>query len=126
MYRHLMVPLDDSPLSVDTVQQAVKLAKTLGARITFFHAQSDYGASSIGALERVLAPATFNEHLAGEARAIERAPASFTQILRVRFAPFRETRLSFSGAARWRRTGVARWKRALISTGHTRSTAKGT
>lgn len=70
MYRHLMVPLDDSPLSVDTVQQAVRLAKTLGARITFFHAQSDYGASSIGALERVLAPATFNEHLAGEARAI--------------------------------------------------------
>lgn len=70
MYRHLMVPLDDSPLSVDTVQHAVKLAKTLGAKITFFHAQTDYGASSIGALERVLAPATFNEHLAGEARAI--------------------------------------------------------
>jgi nucleotide-binding universal stress UspA family protein/hemerythrin-like domain-containing protein len=70
MYRHLMVPLDDSTLSIDTVQQAVKLAGTLGAKITFFHAQTDYGASSIGALERVLAPATFNAHLAGEARAI--------------------------------------------------------
>ena len=70
MYRHLMVPLDDSPLSVDSVQQAVKLAGTLGAKITFFHAQTDYGASSIGALERVLAPSTFNAHLAGEARAI--------------------------------------------------------
>jgi nucleotide-binding universal stress UspA family protein/hemerythrin-like domain-containing protein len=70
MYRHLMVPLDDSPLSVDSVQHAVKLAGTLGARVTFFHAQTDYGASSIGALERVLSPSTFNAHLAGEARAI--------------------------------------------------------
>ena len=70
MYRHLMVPLDDSPLSVETVNKAVQLAKTLGARVTFFHAQADYGASSIGALERVMSPAVFNEHVAGEARAI--------------------------------------------------------
>ena len=70
MYRHLMVPLDDSQLSVDTVHQAVQLARALGAKVTFFHAQADYGASSIGALERVMAPAAFNEHVAGEARAI--------------------------------------------------------
>jgi len=70
MYRHIMVPLDDSPLSVDTVAQAVQLARALGAKVTFFHAQSDYGASSIGALERVLAPSAFNEHMAGEARSI--------------------------------------------------------
>jgi nucleotide-binding universal stress UspA family protein len=70
MYRHLMVPLDDSPLSAETVRQAVGLAKTLGAKVTFFHANADYGASSIGALERVIAPALFNEHMAGEARAI--------------------------------------------------------
>ncbi len=70
MYRHLMVPLDDSQLSVDTVLQAVQLARSLGAKVTFFHAQADYGASGIGALERVLAPAAFNEHVAGEARAI--------------------------------------------------------
>ena len=38
--------------------------------MTFFHAQADYGASSIGALERVMSPSLFNEHLAGEARAI--------------------------------------------------------
>jgi nucleotide-binding universal stress UspA family protein len=54
MYRHLLVPLDDSPLSAETVNQAVKLARTLGAKVTFFHAQADYGASSIGALERVM------------------------------------------------------------------------
>ena len=70
MYRHLMVPLDDSPLAVETVYQAVKLASVLGAKVTFFHAKTDYGTSSIGALERVLAPAAFNEHVAGEARAI--------------------------------------------------------
>jgi nucleotide-binding universal stress UspA family protein/hemerythrin-like domain-containing protein len=70
MYRHLMVPLDDSALSADTVLQAVALARTLGAKVTFFHAKADYGASSIGALERVISPAAFNDNLAGEARAI--------------------------------------------------------
>ena len=70
MYRHLLVPLDDSPLSIDTVNQAVRFARTLGAKVTFFHAQADYGASSLGALERVMSPAAFNEHMAGEARAI--------------------------------------------------------
>jgi len=70
MYRHLMVPLDDSPLSAETVGRAVELARALGAKVTFFHAQADYGASSVGALERVMSPAAFNEHMAGEARAI--------------------------------------------------------
>lgn len=70
MYRHLMVPLDDSLLCVDTVRKAVEFARDAGARITFFHAQEDYGGSSVGALERVMSPAAFNEHMAGEARAI--------------------------------------------------------
>ena len=70
MYRHLMVPLDDSALSAETAGKAVRLARTLGAKVTFFHAQEDYGATSIGALQRVIAPADFNEGMAGEARAI--------------------------------------------------------
>ena len=70
MYRHLLVPLDDSPLAVDTVHQAVMFAKALGAKVTFFHARSDYGASSIGALERVMSPAAFNDNMTGEAWAI--------------------------------------------------------
>ena len=70
MYRHLMVPLDDSALSADSVNQAVRLAGTLNAKVTFFHAQADYGASSMGALQRVMSPAAFNENMAGEARAI--------------------------------------------------------
>jgi nucleotide-binding universal stress UspA family protein/hemerythrin-like domain-containing protein len=70
MYRHLLVPLDDSPLSVESVRQAVELARALGAKVSFFHANADYGGTSVGALERVIAPATFNENVAGEARAI--------------------------------------------------------
>jgi nucleotide-binding universal stress UspA family protein/hemerythrin-like domain-containing protein len=70
MYRHLLVPLDDSPLTVATVSQAVELARALGARVTFFHAKADYGATSLGALERVLAPAAFNEGMAGGARGL--------------------------------------------------------
>ena len=70
MYRHLLLPLDDSVLAVDTVRQGVSFARTIGARITFFHAQEDYGATSVGALQRVLAPAEFNDAVAGEARAI--------------------------------------------------------
>ena len=70
MYRHLLVPIDDSALSVETVRQAVTLAGALGAKVTFFHANPDYGATSDGALERVLSPADFDEHRAGAARAL--------------------------------------------------------
>ena len=70
MYKHILVPLDDSLLSVETVRKAVEFARDANARVTFFHAQGDYGATSTGALERVMAPAAFNEHMAGQARAI--------------------------------------------------------
>ena len=70
MYRHILVPIDDSQLSIDMVQQAVALARSLSAKVTFFHAQADYGASSAGALERVMAPGAFNEQMEGEARAL--------------------------------------------------------
>lgn len=38
MFKHLLVPIDGSELSLRAVQQAVKLARTLGARITLFTA----------------------------------------------------------------------------------------
>ena len=69
MYRHLLVPLDDSPLAGEIVHEAVRLASALGAKVTFFHATSDYGASSLGALERVLTPAAFNGQMVAEAPA---------------------------------------------------------
>ncbi len=70
MYRHLLVPIDDSMLSVEAVRQAVEFAGVLGARVTFFHAKADYGGTSMGALERVMSPSAFNEQIAGEARAL--------------------------------------------------------
>jgi nucleotide-binding universal stress UspA family protein/hemerythrin-like domain-containing protein len=70
MYRHLLVPLDGSMLATELVRQAVLLAKSLGARITFFHAEEDRGASSVGALERVMWPSLNDDRLAGDGRAV--------------------------------------------------------
>src|SRR4051794_25904984 len=70
MYRHLLLPLDDSTLATDTVRKGVEFARALGATVTFFHAQEDYSATSIGALQRVIAPVAFNEGVMGEGRAI--------------------------------------------------------
>jgi nucleotide-binding universal stress UspA family protein/hemerythrin-like domain-containing protein len=48
MYRHLLVPLDDSDLSIETVSKAVNLARTLGARVSFVHVQDRQAASADG------------------------------------------------------------------------------
>lgn len=48
MYRHLLVPIDNTELSTATVSRAVEFARTLGARITFFHALPDYAAEFRG------------------------------------------------------------------------------
>jgi nucleotide-binding universal stress UspA family protein len=37
MYRHLLVPLDESDRAIETVNKAVNLARTLGARVSFLH-----------------------------------------------------------------------------------------
>ena len=63
MYRHLLVPIDETDLSTDTVGKAVELARTLGARITFFHAQINYAASFF-----VTAPEDFSYSFADRAR----------------------------------------------------------
>ena len=70
MYRHLLVPLDGSTLATELVRQSVLLAKSLGAKITLFHAQGDYGATSVAELERVMWPSLSNERFAGDAGAI--------------------------------------------------------
>jgi nucleotide-binding universal stress UspA family protein/hemerythrin-like domain-containing protein len=48
MYHHLLVPIDDTDLSIAVVSDAVALARPLGARITFFHAVADAAASLRG------------------------------------------------------------------------------
>ena len=66
MYRHLMVPVDDSALSAANVDAAVRLARQLGARITFFHATADFGATGEGELMRMIAPTNFHDEALGE------------------------------------------------------------
>src|SRR5262245_54074595 len=51
MYRHLLVPIDGTDLSVQVIGNAVALARALQARITFFHAVSDAAASWHGELD---------------------------------------------------------------------------
>ena len=51
MYRHLLVPVDGTDLSVEVVGNAVALARPLGARITFFHAVADAAGSLRGDAE---------------------------------------------------------------------------
>lgn len=48
MYRHLLVPIDDTDLSVEVIGNAVALARSLGSRITFFHAVADAAGSLRG------------------------------------------------------------------------------
>lgn len=61
MYRHLLVPIDDTDLAIDTVARAVEFARVMDARITFFHAQPDHAASLSGSADvlRLTAPTEF-------------------------------------------------------------------
>lgn len=70
MYQHLLVPVDGTDLSVEVVGQAVGLARSLGARISFFHATPDHEASLRGDAEalRLAAPQAFGYACTGRAR----------------------------------------------------------
>src|SRR5574337_1314857 len=70
MYRHLLVPIDGTDLSTVTIGLAVEFARSLGARITFFHAQPDFAASLGGDAEivRLTAPADYMYTYQGRAR----------------------------------------------------------
>lgn len=92
MYKHLLVPVDESELSVANVGEAVKLARGFAtpARVTFFHATADYGASDEGSRAKAhmrdrraplfsegttvrvpeLTPAEFRERVIGSSRAL--------------------------------------------------------
>src|SRR6478735_7766098 len=70
MYKHLLVPLDDTPLSTAHVTSAIELAKAMGARITFFHANPDWSSSGEGALVMVVNPALFAKVAPGETNTV--------------------------------------------------------
>jgi nucleotide-binding universal stress UspA family protein/hemerythrin-like domain-containing protein len=70
MYRHLLVPIDGTDLSVEVVGNAVALARPLGARITFFHALTDVAGSLRGDAEvlRLTARDEYDYAFTGKAR----------------------------------------------------------
>ncbi len=70
MYRHLFVPIDATDLSVEVIGNAVALARTLAARITFFHAEADAAGLLRGDAEllRLTAPQDYHYAYAGKAR----------------------------------------------------------
>lgn len=70
MYQNFLVPIDGSQLSQATVEHAVSLAYRLDARVTFFHARGDFGASSDGAVLHAVSPMSFELAAFGNARAL--------------------------------------------------------
>ena len=48
MYKHILVPTDGSKLSIKAAKQAVKLAKTMGAKITGFYAAPEFSSTYYG------------------------------------------------------------------------------
>lgn len=70
MYRHLLVPIDNTDLSTVTIGRAVEFAMTIGARITFFHAHEDH-AGSLGSdaeIVRLTAPEDYDYTYQGRPR----------------------------------------------------------
>ncbi|MFQ6539695.1 MULTISPECIES: universal stress protein [Aphanothece] len=52
-YQHILVPTDGSDLSGKAVEQAVDLARHLGAHLSFLHVQSNFPISLVGVGELV-------------------------------------------------------------------------
>jgi len=72
MFKHIFTPTDGSVLSNEAVSQAVRLARSLGAMITFFYARSDYPVSFYGegALVDPTTPEQFAQATAAQAKEI--------------------------------------------------------
>ena len=70
MYQHLLVPVDDTDLSISVVGNAVALASAVGARVTFFHAVADAASSLRGEAEvlRLTAPDEYEYASHGKAQ----------------------------------------------------------
>lgn len=70
MYRHLLVPTDGSEVSARAIEQAVRFAKSVSAKVTFLIARPDYAATSAGALAIAIEPKSYAYHAAGPAASV--------------------------------------------------------
>jgi len=55
MYKNILLPVDGSEFAMGSVPYALKLAKSIGARITAIHVTAPYSTIAIGALASFLA-----------------------------------------------------------------------
>ena len=85
MFRHLMVPIDDTQLSAVNVNSAVELASSLGARITFFHATMDFSATDEGALLKLIAPSLYANVAPDDANVLLSRAAKMAEAMGVDF-----------------------------------------
>lgn len=83
MFKHLMVPVDDSQLSAGNVTAAVKLASEMRARITFFHATMDFAATDDGALLDLIAPLLYANAAVGQTKVLLAKAAMAAQAMGV-------------------------------------------
>ena len=70
MYRHILVPVDDSVLSAVNVNTAIQLARRLQARVCFFHAAPDLGATQEGQALKRMDPGLFAESAFGDTHTV--------------------------------------------------------
>lgn len=68
MTRHLLVPIDDSPLAERLVELALDFAREQGSRLCFVHVEP--GDEGDAALLHALSPALFAQHAAGRSAAL--------------------------------------------------------
>lgn len=96
MFKHLLVPIDGSPLSENTVDRALSFARETGAQVTFFFAKPEYPLAFYGegALIDPTTPEQFAAMADQQAQTILEAAASKAKAAGVTV----ETRSSVSDA----------------------------
>ena len=87
MYRHILVPTDGSELSLKAAQEAVALAKVLGARVLGFFAGPEYPGLYLG--DGVLVtPSAVEEHRRAVSELAQKNLAAIEAIAREAGVPF--------------------------------------
>ena len=71
MFKHILVPTDGSRFSLQTAERAISFAREAGAKITIFHAKSEFPISFLGegGLIDPFTPESFAEMAEQQARA---------------------------------------------------------
>jgi len=83
MYKHLLVPVDGSPLANLNVEHALALARENNARVTFLNVRADISSTGDGALLATLDPVSFGRAMTGASNVWLARAASAAQAAKV-------------------------------------------